>query len=357
MAGLRLEIRRLARSPTLHFLVLGGSLYLLRAGLIPPAAAPPPAAAAAVSSPARPAAAPAAGSRTVIVSAAQIERLREAWRKSRRSLPSAAEEARLIARLADEEMLYREALRQGLDRAEPVRQRLIQNMRFLKLDEGGGTPDLYAQAVEIGFDRTDPVVRRFLVQQMQLLARAGDRPDVFTDAELEDHLRRNLERFALPAFVRISHVFLDADRRAEALERDARRLLARLRAGHVSPDTAVELGDPFFPGHHPALAARGELAKIYGPDFAAAVMRLPAGEWSGPVRSAYGLHLVWVHERLPGEPPRLADVRSRLALELAHERQEARLAAYLREMRRRYEVRVELPESSERSSRREEASR
>jgi hypothetical protein len=278
----------------------------------------------------------------VTISAQQVERLREAWKRSRRSLPSSSEEDRLIQGMADEEMLYREALSQGLERAQPVRQRLIQNMRFLRIDESGGRRDLYAQAVEIGFDRTDPVVRRFLVEQMRLLARAGNRPDVFTDAELEDYLRRNADRFSLPAFVRISHVFLDADRRGEALEGDARRLLARLRAGHVSPETAPELGDPFLPGHHPALAAHGELAKIYGPGFAAAAMGLPAGVWSGPVRSAYGLHLVWVHESLPGEPPQLADVRSRLALELAHERQEARLAAYLRDVRRRYTVRVEL---------------
>jgi hypothetical protein len=282
--------------------------------------------------------------RRVTISAQQVERLREAWKRSRRSLPSFSEEARLIAGLADEEMLYREALAQGLDRAQPARQRLIQNMRFLRIDESGGTRDLYAQAVEIGFDRTDPVVRRFLVEQMRLLARAGSRPDVFTDAEMEDYLRRNAERFALPAFVRISHVYLDADRRGTALERDASRLLARLRAGPISPETAPDFGDPFLLGHHSALAARGELAKIYGPDFAAAVMRFPAGVWSGPVRSAYGLHLVWVHESLPGEPPQLADVRSRLTLELANERQEARLAAYLRDLRRRYEVRIELPE-------------
>jgi|SRR6185295_2338166 len=342
--GLRPEIRRLARNPALHFLVLGGCLYFLRAGLAPTAAA-------------RPIATPAVDSRTVIVSAAQIERLREAWRKSRRSFPSAAEEARLIERLAEQEMLYREALARGLDRADPVRQRLIQNMRFLKLDEGGGTPGLYRQAVDLGFDRTDPVVRRFLIEQMRLLARAGDRPDVFTDAELKDYLRRHPEGFLLPAFVRISHVYLDADRRGEALERDAHRLLAHLRAGRVAPQTAADLGDPFFPGHHSVLASRGELAKIYGEGFAAAVMRLPVGAWSGPVRSAYGLHLVWVHESRPGEPPALADVRSRLALGLAHERQEARLAAYLRDLRRRYEVRIELPEPPGLSPRGEEVSR
>ena len=346
MPGLRQTVHGLARSPVLHFLVLGGILYLVQAWWDPRETSPRPAAA----SPRAPVSArlhrpgPAANPRRVTISAAQIDLLREGWRRSHRSLPSAAEEARLIAGLADEEMLYREALARGLDRAAPVRQRLVQNMRFLQIgpaEKAAGAEDLYRQAVEIGFDRTDPVVRRYLVEQMRLLARAGDRPDTFTDAELKDYLQRNAERFSVPAFVRLSHVFLDADRRGEAIEKDARRLLARLRAGGISPEAAPELGDPFFPGHHPALADRGDLEKIYGAGFAAEAMALPEGVWSGPLRSAYGLHLVWVHEIVPGEPPRLADVRSQLALELAHERQEARLAAFLSALRRRYEVRIQ----------------
>src|ERR1700750_2623654 len=96
----RQAMHGLVRTPALRFLALGGLLYLLRAGLGATPAGPRPA------GPVPPAAAP----RLVTISAPQVERLREAWQKSRRSLPSAAEEARLIARLADEEMLYREAL-------------------------------------------------------------------------------------------------------------------------------------------------------------------------------------------------------------------------------------------------------
>ena len=339
-------MKRLAQSPVLHFLVLGGLLYLVQArwGLqeASPRLATVSSRASMSARPVQPAA-PAAGARTVTISAAQIEILREGWKRSHRGLPPAAEEARLIEGLAAEEMLYREARARGLDRSAPVRQRLIQNMRFLQIDsvEKAGARDLYRQAVEIGFDRTDPVVRRYLVEQMRLLVRAGDRPDTFTDAELKDHLQRNAERFSVPAFVRLSHVFLDADRRGEAIEKDARPLLARLRAGRISPEAAPELGDPFFPGHHPALAERSDLEKIYGSDFAAEAMTLPESVWSGPLRSAYGLHLVWIHEIVPGELPRLADVRSQLALELSHERQEARLAAFLSATRQRYTVRIE----------------
>jgi len=237
----------------------------------------------------------------------------------------------------DEELLYRAAVASGLDRgSEVVNQRLIDNMRFLEGGEAKGRDGgrLYTEAVALGFDRTDPVVRRVLVEQMRLVAEAGGlsdpRPEAPTEAELADYLRRHQKRFRQPGQARLSHVFLDSDRRGAALEGDARRLLARLQAERVTPDAAPALGDPFFPGHHPALATPRDLAKIYGPAFARAVAGLPAGRWLGPVPSTYGLHLVWIHDSVPGAPATLKEVRNQVVLGLANERREARLAAFLR---------------------------
>jgi parvulin-like peptidyl-prolyl isomerase len=236
----------------------------------------------------------------------------------------------------DEELLYREAVASGLDRgSEVVNQRLIDNMRFLEGGEAKGRDGgkLYNEAVALGFDRTDPVVRRVLVEQMRLVAEAAGKPEAPTEVELADYLRRHQKRFRQPGQVRLSHVFLDADRRGAALESDARRLLARLQAGPITPDAAPALGDPFLPGHHPALATPRDLAKIYGPAFARAVAGLPAGRWLGPVPSTYGLHLVWIHDSVPGAPATLAEVRNQVVLGLANERREARLAAFLRNAR------------------------
>jgi parvulin-like peptidyl-prolyl isomerase len=266
------------RSPALHFVLLGGLLYLLKTGTVK---AP-------------------------------------------------------VQKVKDEDLLYREAMAAGLDRGSPVvNQRLIENMRFLEGEERSGRDagHLYSEAVALGFDRTDPVVRRYLVEQTKLLAEAPGKPEVFTDAELADYLRRHQKRFRQPGQVRLTHVFLDADRRGKSLEEDARRLLARLREEKVSPEDAPALGDPFFPGHHPALASPHDLAKIYGPELSRAVAALPEGRWAGPVPSAYGLHLVWIHESRPGALATLAEVRNQLTLGLAHERREARLAMFLRERR------------------------
>lgn len=289
MAGWRKALSALARQPVTHFVLLGGALFFFWAGLAPPAPVAP---------------LPKAG-----------------------PLPKAAA-------LTDEELLYREALKMGLDREMPVRRRLILNMRFLAIDEKASDEELYRQAREIGFHRTDPVVRRFLIEQMRLLARAGaGRQDVFTEAELASYLESHRERFMLPVFVRLTHVYLSSDRRGKTIERDAERLLARLRAEHISPAAGPALGDPFLLGHQTGFVASYDLEPVYGAGLAAEVMRLPVGVWSGPVRSVQGLHLVWIHETREQKLAGLADVRSKVVLALAEQRQEARLAEYLRRLR------------------------
>lgn len=288
MAGWRKALHTLARQPGAHFLLLGGALFFLRAWLAPPAL---------------------------------VATLPEAP-----PLPKAAP--------TDDELLYREALNMELDEEIVVRRRLIQNMRFLAIDEKASDDELYRQARAIGFHRTDPVVRRYLIEQMRLLARAGNgRPDVFTEAELASYVESHRERFMLPVFVRLTHVYLSADRRGKTIERDAERLLARLSAEHVAPAAGPALGDPFLLGHQTGFVASYDLEPIYGAELATEVMRLPVGVWTGPVRSVHGLHLVWIHEARERKLARLEDVRSQVVQALAEQRQAVRLAAYLHRLR------------------------
>ena len=95
---------RLLRAPLAHFLALGGALLALRGWLDPPR-------------PARP---------RVVISAADVGRLAEAWTEEHGSPPDAAARARLVSKAIDEELLYREALARGFDHQDDtVRERLV----------------------------------------------------------------------------------------------------------------------------------------------------------------------------------------------------------------------------------------
>ena len=65
------------------------------------------------------------------IASAQIEALRRDFRRSVGTPPDAGELAALIRDYVDREILFREALRAGLHRSDPlIRRRLVQNIRF-----------------------------------------------------------------------------------------------------------------------------------------------------------------------------------------------------------------------------------
>ena len=76
----------------------------------------------------------------------------------------------------------------------------------------------------------------------------------------------------------------------------------------------------------------------FGVDFAHAVFAAPPGSWIGPVKSAYGLHLVQVTHLRPGGARRFEDVRDVVTNDWRREREKATKAAYLAKLRDKYRV-------------------
>jgi hypothetical protein len=233
---------------------------------------------------------------------------------------------------SDQELLEREARRLGLDRDDSaVRRRLVQNLRFLEEGRAGDEAADYEEALALGLDESDLVVRRRLVQRLELRAFAWARATEPSDAELAAWLAREPDRFALPARVHLSHVFLSRDRHGAALAAADRALGVRL--ADLSPERAPELGDPFLLGADLPPRTQAELAASFGESFASAVAALPPGRWSGPIASSYGLHRVFVHERTAGRAARLEEVRGALREAVFAERAHAVLADWLRRLR------------------------
>ena len=68
---------------------------------------------------------------------------------------------------------------------------------------------------------------------------------------------------------------------------------------------------------------------------------LRQGRWEGPVRSGFGLHLVFVRKRVGGRLPELSEVRDMVKRDWMFERQkELKDAAYAK-IRERYTVVIE----------------
>ena len=244
--------------------------------------------------------APPRASEEIVVPAAAISAMSDDFRRRTGRMPSATDERAMIDAYVSDEILVREAQSMGLDRGDQiVRRRLIQKMEFL-------------------LENTEPVPAP-------------------TDADLEAYLQAHLGQYSSPARVSLTHVFVSAQRAGKGADAEAAALRTQLESG-TDP---ASLGDPFLRGRELRLHSQGELAAIFGGGFAAAVMQLPKGTWSPPIRSSFGVHLVRVTEKRSGDAPTLPAVRQRVEREWRDERRQTLNREARARLRARYVIRVD----------------
>jgi peptidyl-prolyl cis-trans isomerase C len=305
--------------PLLHFVVLGALLFAARH----------------LTSDGR---ALGIGAEPIVVAAADVERLRAIWHAETRRPPTDDELAASIRRHADEELLVREALRHGLDRSDVVvRQRLVQNVRFARaapeLDEAAA----FAEALALGMAHRDLVARRRLVQAMEERLAQDTR---VTDAEVRAYVAAHADRYSAPRRISFDQVYLSSDRHGPALDARAAALATRLATGQAD---VAGLGDPFLLGSRFETHSQADLARGFGAAFAAAAIEAPVGQWSKPIRSAYGVHFIRVRAvEAPGEIG-FATVRGQARYALLEERERRAVEEAIAALRPAYPLRIEWP--------------
>ena len=124
--------------------------------------------------------------------------------------------------------------------------------------------------------------------------------------------------------------------------------VAVTREGLRSGTDPEELGKPTLLPHRMTRTPADLVARDFGASFAAALEKVPVGEWVGPIDSSFGAHYVLVSDRTPAVAPQLTAVRDQVVREWENERrQRARNDAYTK-MRGEYQVSIETKLATER---------
>jgi len=197
---------------------------------------------------------------------------------------------------------------------------------------------LYREALAREYDRDDLVVRRAMQQKMEFLAASQAMQEPPTEEEIEAFFALRQERYRLPAVLSFSQVYLSADQRGAGVEQAAIDLLARLRSEDPDPDALVSWGDAIMLETSYADQSEREVSAAFGELFGEAVVRLPIGEWQGPVSSGYGLHLVKVTEREESRVPEWREVAMRVINDMEFEAKAAARDQLYQEIAQSYEV-------------------
>jgi hypothetical protein len=198
----------------------------------------------------------------------------------------------------------------------------------------------YRESLAMGLDQDDIVIRRRLRQKLELLAEDVASLAAPTEQELQTYLDANAIDFSIEPRLTMRQVYFSRDRRGADTERDALQLLQRISTDGPAGDFD-QFGDPLPLPHLLRNARESEIARLFGTQFTDGLKGLEAGRWMGPVESGFGLHLVFIEAREAGRTPELQEVREAVQREwLSQRRREAVDGLYAR-LAENYTVEIE----------------
>ena len=189
----------------------------------------------------------------------------------------------------------------------------------------------YREALRLGLDKNDPVIRRRLFTKMRFVD--GEAADNIapTDAILQQWMEKDPAKYALSALYDFEQIYLGQISATEAGDR-----IEKLNEGAGSAAFAQSIS---LPGTLKR-ASPAEMARQFGDRFAEQLDKLGLGVWSGPVNSGFGVHAVKITAKAPGKKAALNDVRQRVVNEWQAARQTEQKEKALSRYRAQYEITV-----------------
>lgn len=157
----------------------------------------------------------------------------------------------------------------------------------------------YREAKSLGIDKNDMGVRQRLRQKMAFLLTEASAQAAPTDAQLAEFYAENNELFARPAVYSFQQSLLPA----EVTDGEIQAIRQQLSEGKGYVPGASMLAAKYWDKDEK------QLSQLFGRAFTDKLVNLSPGQWSGPVTSAYGQHLIKLTHITPASIPELADIK------------------------------------------------
>ena len=277
---MRTHLTNMLREPFLHFLLLGTLLFVAYAAVSDNQPTPG----------------------TIVVTRGHVESMRAVFLRTWQRPPTQEELKGLIDGYVREEVLYREGLAMGLE-------------------------------------RDDPVIRRRVRQKVDALSEDASLTEP-SERDLQIYLDANRAKFVGEPLYTFRQVFVDPTKLKRSLNREIPQLLTELkRTGDT--DAALRYGDTTMLPHRLETAPEREIAKVFGGEFSKELAAVAQGQWVGPIRSGYGLHLVFVSEKSEGRTAGLDMNREVVRREWEREQRVAATEKFYQQLLQRYMVKIE----------------
>jgi PPIC-type PPIASE domain len=210
----------------------------------------------------------------------------------------------------------------------------VERLRDPKPEEIGSLIDLwvlneitYREALAQGLDKGDEMIRERIMQKLRLLIFSNVSVKDPTDTELQEYLDSQRTRYDAADLVS----FFEVPVGGPEAEAEAKELLRQVDAGEEPEEFRLK-------AHVFAKRPRHTVAGAFGNDFTERLVALPRVRWS-VLQSTTGWHIVRVDNVEPGRRLAVDEIKDKLIEDMKQARIRAAAVAAIREMGKSYVIR------------------
>ncbi|THD65696.1 peptidyl-prolyl cis-trans isomerase [Robertkochia marina] len=235
--------------------------------------------------------------RKVVINDADLAHMIAGWQRTWKRMPTKEELQGIMKSYVQDEVVYREALNQGLD-------------------------------------QNNATVKRALISQMDMLAEGQGSERTISDEDIKAYYDLRKEQFTAPAMIRFHQVYFKNEKDSTALV----STVASWNQQQLAPSEGLERATPSLLPPRMNLQTTDAIDREFGNGFANALLPLPAKQWSGPVSSGFGLHVIYIDSVVAEAPLPLDKVKNEITNLLQYEEKQAAKEQFYTELLQTYEV-------------------
>lgn len=197
----------------------------------------------------------------------------------------------------------------------------------------------YQEAIKMNLDHNDEIIKRRLSQKMQFLSSDIANMNEPNDKDLRDFYQENIDDYMSPYSYEMYQIIFSPDRRDDP-KTDAQTTLQKIET--KDPVSAKNAGDNMpFPFYFEAVD-ENELNRQLGMEFSQELEKIETDQWSGPVKSGFGYHLVYIVKKETPSPIEFETIKAEVLRDLEYQNQQLMNELIYNEFRKNYTIEYDL---------------
>ena len=227
----------------------------------------------------------------IYISDQEIISLVTAWKSQVGRNPNDDEITRIINNLVDEEILYREALKLGLDKEDRIiKRRLAQKISFLKQESIPNSP---------------------------------------SNKDLIKYFNKNNDKYFVDSSYTFSHYFFSSENNSKERSSNAYK--------EVLNNISIK-SDPLFLGKNFVDVNIRKIESEFGEVFSSNFVNIELNKLVGPIKSPFGHHIIYVTNYTEGYLPDITNVLKQVEVDFLETQREKAIENYLNQIRSEYKI-------------------